>query len=170
VAVLVDDARWEWRGLRWAHLVSDRSYEELHDFARRLGKRRLGFQGDHYDIDEVDRGRAIDLGAELVDSRDLVRRLRRAGLRDRAGKPTWQRVGEWPSGVVVADALGELRAQAHRLEIDTTLAHVGLFVDRRHRVLLCDLPSAVPVPGPAEPHATGPRADGSWSVELFHPA
>jgi len=156
--------------LRWAHLVSDRSYEELHDFARRLGKRRLGFQGDHYDIDEIDRDRAIDLGAELVDSRDLVRRLRRAGLRNRAGKPTWQRIGEWPSGVVVGDDLGELRTRAHHLEIDTTLAHVGLFVDTRHRVLLCDLPAAVPVPGPAASRATGPRPDGSWSVELFHPA
>lgn len=156
--------------MRWAHLVSDRSYEELHDFARRLGKRRLGFQGDHYDIDEIDRDRAIDLGAELVDSRDLVRRLRRAGLRNRAGKPTWQRIGEWPSGVVVGDDLGELRTRAHHLEIDTTLAHVGLFVDTRHRVLLCDLPAAVPVPGPAASRATGPRPDGSWSVELFHPA
>ena len=156
--------------MRWAHLVSDRSYEELHDFARRLGKRRLGFQGDHYDIDEIDRDRAIDLGAELVDSRDLVRRLRRAGLRNRAGKPTWQRIGEWPSGVVVGDDLGELRTRAHHLEIDTTLAHVGLFVDTRHRVLLCDLPAAVPVPGPAASLATGPRSNGSWSVELFHPA
>ena len=170
MAVLVDDARWEWRGLRWAHLVSDRSYEELHDFARRLGKRRLGFQGDHYDVDELDRHRAIELGAELVDSRDLVRRLRRAGLRNRADKPTWRRIGEWPSGVVIGGVPGDLRIHAHRLEIDTTLAHVGLFVDTRHRVLLCDLPAAVAVPGPTAPHATGPRPDGSWSVELFHPA
>jgi hypothetical protein len=169
--VLVDDARWEWRGLRWAHLVSDRSYDELHDFARRLGMRRLGFQGDHYDIDEVDRDRALGLGAELVDSRDLVRRLRRAGLRNRADKPTWRRVGAWPSGVVPrAESLGELRTHVLRLEVDTTLADVALFVGTRHRVLLCDLPATAPVPGPAESHATGPRADGSWSVELFHPA
>ncbi len=69
--------------MRWAHLVSDRSYDELHEFARGIGKRRLGFQGDHYDIDEIDRARALDLGAELVDSRELVRRLRRAGLPNR---------------------------------------------------------------------------------------
>ncbi|MEZ5247090.1 MAG: DUF4031 domain-containing protein [Acidimicrobiales bacterium] len=171
MAVLVDDARWEWRGGRWAHLVSDRSYDELHDFARRLGVRRLGFQGDHYDVHEVDRDRALALGAELVDSRDLVRRLRRAGLRNRADKPMWQRVGTWPSGVaVMADVVGELLVRVDRLEIDTTLADVGLFVDARQRVLLCDLPATVAVPGPAEPHATGRRADGTWSVELFHPA
>ena len=170
MAVLVDDARWQWRGSRWAHLVSDRSYDELHDFARRLGARRLGFQGDHYDIDEIDRSRAVDLGAELVDSRELVRRLRRAGLRARGDKPTWRRIGEWPPGSAVAEGLGELRTRAHHLEIDTTLAHVRLFVDARHRVLLCDLPAAAAVPAAAAPHATGRRADGSWSVELFHPA
>lgn len=170
--MLVDDARWLWRGTRWAHLVSDRSYEELHDFARSLGARRLGFQGDHYDIDECDRARAIALGAERVDSRVLVARLRNAGLRARTGKPAWRRLGEWPSGVplTAAEGLDGLRTHAHRLEVDTTLAHVGLFVDPRHRVLLCDLPATIAVPASAVPHATGRRADGSWSVELFHPA
>ena len=47
MTVLVDAAVWEWRGARWAHLVSDESYDELHEFAQLLGKRRLGFQGDH---------------------------------------------------------------------------------------------------------------------------
>ena len=166
--MLVDEARWEWREARWAHLVSDDSYDELHDFARRLGKRRLGFQGDHYDIDEVDHGRALDLGADLVDSRELVRRLRHAGLRNRHDKPTWQRLGEWPSGIEVA-APSDLTAHADRLEIDTTAAHVGLYVDTRHRVLLCDHQATMIVPAPATPFATGRRADGSWSLELFHP-
>ncbi len=168
--MLVDDARWEWRGLRWAHLVSDHSYDELHDFARSIGKRRLGFQGDHYDVDEVDRERAIDHGAELVDSRDLVRRLRDAGLRNRHDKPAWRRLGDWPPGVVADGAPRDLTERARELLLDPTDAHVGLFVDLRHRVLLCDLPPSVPVPDPAAPFATGPRADGSWSVELFHPA
>jgi hypothetical protein len=150
--------------------VSDRSYDELHEFARRIGKRRLGFQGDHYDIDEIDRARAIDQGAVFVESRELVRRLRRAGLRDRTAKPTWQRMGDWPPGVVVADTPDALHAHAHRLEIDTTAAHVGLFVDATQRVLLCDVPASVSVPAAAAPFATGPRADGSWSLELFHPA
>ena len=35
--ILVDQAIWPWRGMRWAHLVSDESYDELHAFAARLG-------------------------------------------------------------------------------------------------------------------------------------
>ena len=170
MAVLVDDASWEWRGLRWAHLVSDHSYDELHDFARGIGKRRLGFQGDHYDIDEVDRERALAHGAEPVDSRNLVRRLRDAGLRNRHDKPVWRRIGDWPPGVIASGAPDDLVDRARRIMVDTTAAHVGLFVDPVHRVLLCDLPPAVSVPDLATPYATGPRADGSWSVELFHPA
>jgi hypothetical protein len=165
VAVIVDDARWRWRGSRWAHLVSDRSHEELHEFARRLGARRLGFQGDHYDVDEVDRARAVELGAETVGSRELVRRLRGAGLRDRTAKPTWQRLGEWPSGVAISEVPADLHSRAHALGIDTTVASVGLFVGRHQRVLLCDLPATVAVPAAARSTATGPRADG-----LFSPA
>jgi len=81
MAILVDQAIWPWRGLRWAHLVSDRSYEELHEFADRLGLDRRRFQGDHYDVPSELRDRAITLGAVPVDSRELVRRLRAAGLR-----------------------------------------------------------------------------------------
>lgn len=82
--ILVDAAVWPWRGRRWAHLVSDASYEELHAFAARLGVPRRAFQGDHYDIPSDARERAIELGATPVSSAELVRRLRGAGLR-RAG-------------------------------------------------------------------------------------
>ena len=88
--ILVDTPRWPWRGRLWAHLVSDESLEELHEFAHRLGKRRVGFQGDHYDVHEVDHERAIALGAAEIDSRDLVRRLRASGLRLRGGLPSWE--------------------------------------------------------------------------------
>src|SRR5690242_8442538 len=81
MAVLVDQAIWEWRGRRWAHMVSDVSYDELHAFAARLGIPRRAFQGDHYDVPEDYRLEAIRLGAEEVDARVLVRRLRAAGLR-----------------------------------------------------------------------------------------
>jgi hypothetical protein len=81
VAILVDDALWSWRGRRWAHLVSDDSYEELHRFADRLQIPRRAFQGDHYDIPTELRVTAIALGAQAIDSRELVRRLRAAGLR-----------------------------------------------------------------------------------------
>jgi hypothetical protein len=81
VAILVDDAVWPWRGRRWAHLVSDSSYEELHEFAAGLGIPRRAFQGDHYDIPAELRRRAVEAGAIAIDGRTLVRRLREAGLR-----------------------------------------------------------------------------------------
>jgi hypothetical protein len=86
MAVLVDHAVWPWRGRRWAHLVSDLSYDELHEFAARLGLPRRAFQGDHYDIPADLRLEALALGAEAVDGRQLVVRLRAAGLRRRPGR------------------------------------------------------------------------------------
>ncbi len=62
-------------------MVSDTSYDELHAMAERLGIPRRGFQGDHYDLPEDYRQRAIDLGATPVGSRELLTRLRAAGLR-----------------------------------------------------------------------------------------
>lgn len=79
--MLVDPAIWRWRGRTWAHLVSDESYDELHEFAERLGLQREWFQGDHYDIPRDVRDRAIALGAVPVTSRELLTRLRGAGLR-----------------------------------------------------------------------------------------
>ncbi len=81
MTILVDQAVWPWRGRRWAHLVSDESYDELHAFAERLGIPRRAFQGDHYDVPADARERAIELGAEAVDARVLVRRLNASGLR-----------------------------------------------------------------------------------------
>jgi Protein of unknown function (DUF4031) len=81
MTILVDQAVWPWRGRRWAHLVSDDSYDELHAFAGRLGIPRRAFQGDHYDIHAEMRVAAIKMGAEAVDARILVRRLRESGLR-----------------------------------------------------------------------------------------
>jgi len=81
MAVLIDEPRWWFRGRRWSHLVSDTSLDELHDFAARAGIPRRGFQGDHYDVPEDYREEMLALGAQLVESRELVRRLRAAGLR-----------------------------------------------------------------------------------------
>ena len=113
MTVLVDEAVWLWRGERWAHLVSDRTLDELHEFADGLGLRRLGFQGDHYDVTAGQRERALVAGAEAVRSRDLVRRLRDAGLRRRAPWPRWARVLEVGPGPpdVVHRRLGERRAE-----------------------------------------------------------
>ena len=82
VAVLIDSPVWPWRGRRWSHLVSDVSYEELHAFvAAELGIPRRAFQGDHYDVPEDLYEPAVSAGAEAVSCRELLGRLRRAGLR-----------------------------------------------------------------------------------------
>lgn len=81
MAILVDRPIWRWQGRRWAHLVSDAGFAELHAFAARLGLPREAFQGDHYDVPEPLQRRALALGATEVDSRDLVRALQAAGLR-----------------------------------------------------------------------------------------
>jgi hypothetical protein len=81
VTVLIDEPRWWWRGRRWCHLVSDNSLEELHEFASAAGIPRRGFQGDHYDVPEEYRDELVAAGATEVESRELVRRLRTAGLR-----------------------------------------------------------------------------------------
>jgi hypothetical protein len=81
VAILVDTPRWWYRGRRWSHLVSDESLTELHDFADVNGIPRRGFQGDHYDVPEEYLHDLLAAGATLVDSRELLRRLKAAGLR-----------------------------------------------------------------------------------------
>ena len=81
MAVLIDDPLWWWRGRRWCHMVSDTSLDELHDFAAALCIPRRSFQGDHYDIPEEYRQDMVEAGAQEVGSRELLRRLRAAGLR-----------------------------------------------------------------------------------------
>ena len=81
MTILIDEARWWHRGRRWCHLVSDASLDELHAFAAANGIPRRGFQGDHYDIPEDYRDDLIDAGATVVESRELLRRLKAAGLR-----------------------------------------------------------------------------------------
>lgn len=51
--------------------------------AAALGIERRWFQGDHYDVPEDHRERAIALGAVPVSSRELIRRLVDSGLRQR---------------------------------------------------------------------------------------
>jgi hypothetical protein len=81
MALLVDEPLWWRRGQRWCHLVSDESMDELHAFAARIGIPRRGFHGDHYDIPEDHRPEVVAAGAVPVSSRELLRRLRVAGLR-----------------------------------------------------------------------------------------
>ena len=81
--IIVDRAIWEHRGRRWAHLTSDTSFDELHAFAAQIGLPPRAFHRDHYDLPDQLYDRALAEGAELVSSRELVRRLKQAGLRRR---------------------------------------------------------------------------------------
>jgi hypothetical protein len=81
MTVLIDPAVWPFRGVLWSHLVSDESYEELHVFAARLGLPPRAFSLDHYDVPEHLYAQACALGAVPVPCRELLRRLRAAGLR-----------------------------------------------------------------------------------------
>lgn len=81
MTVLIDEPRWQHKGRLWAHLVSDATYEELHDFAEAAGIPRRGFHGDHYDVPQEYFDEMVARGAVPTPSRELVRRLRAAGLR-----------------------------------------------------------------------------------------
>ncbi|MBA2552410.1 MAG: DUF4031 domain-containing protein [Geodermatophilaceae bacterium] len=88
---MIDRPVWPARGRRWSHLCSDLSFNELHEFARRLGVSERGFERDHYDLPSDLYDDALALGAEPVPSQQLVRRLYAAGLRRRkhgGGSPT----------------------------------------------------------------------------------
>lgn len=87
-------------------MVSDVGYAELHRLAQDIGKFRMAFQGDHYDVDEESRVRAIAAGAVPVDSRELLRRLKAAGLRRR---DPWRLVDRGP---LASSALHDRLARA----------------------------------------------------------
>jgi hypothetical protein len=80
--ILIDHPRWPAHGRRFAHLVSDSSFDELHAFAAQFSfERPLKFHRDHYDIPEFAWQKVVDAGAEVVGVKELVQRLRKAGLR-----------------------------------------------------------------------------------------
>ncbi|MFS0699440.1 DUF4031 domain-containing protein [Cellulomonas sp. 179-A 4D5 NHS] len=81
MTVLLDPPLWPQHGRLWSHLVSDVSLDELHAFAERAGIPRRAFDRDHYDVPDERHDELVRLGAEPVDARDLVRRLRASGLR-----------------------------------------------------------------------------------------
>lgn len=81
MAILIDPPLWAKHGTMWGHLVSDRSLDELHAFAEQAGLPRRAFDHDHYDVPVDRHPELMTLGAQLVDGRELVRRLRASGLR-----------------------------------------------------------------------------------------
>ncbi len=81
--ILIDPPLVPSRGRMWSHLASDTSYQELHAFARALGIPERGFDRDHYDVPAEFYDDALAAGAVPVTSRQLIVRLRDAGLRRR---------------------------------------------------------------------------------------
>ena len=86
--ILIDEPVWPAHGTLWGHVVSDRSLEELHAFARVAGLPARGFDHDHYDYPRARRDDLVAAGAVLVDSTLLMRRLTAAGLRVRPAQKT----------------------------------------------------------------------------------
>ncbi|KRF35945.1 DUF4031 domain-containing protein [Nocardioides sp. Soil805] len=77
--------RW---GRTWSHLASDTSYDELHAFALAHGVPERGFDRDHYDVPAEFHDAMVAAGAVPVTSRELVARVRAAGLRrPKAARP-----------------------------------------------------------------------------------
>lgn len=81
MTVLIDEPIWPAHNTVWAHIVSDTSLAELHEFAERAGIPRRGFDLDHYDVPARMWSELVSLGAEPVGVREFVRRLQASGLR-----------------------------------------------------------------------------------------
>lgn len=79
--IVIDPPMVERWGRHWSHLASDTSYDELHAFASRHDIPTRGFDRDHYDVPAELYDALVRAGAVPVSSRDLVTRLRHAGLR-----------------------------------------------------------------------------------------
>jgi hypothetical protein len=81
MSILIDQPAWPAHGTLWSHLVSDSSLVELHAFAAAQGIPRRAFDLDHYDVPQARYDSLVAAGAEPVDFRALVTRLRASGLR-----------------------------------------------------------------------------------------
>lgn len=81
MAILVDESRWWFKERHWCHMVSDTSFDELHAFAESMQIPLRAFHGDHYDVPSHLRDAALEQGAIVVTSRELVARLVSSGLR-----------------------------------------------------------------------------------------
>lgn len=83
--IYIDPPAWTAHNRLWSHLVSDSSYDELHEFARAAGIPARGFDRDHYDVPSDRYDALVAAGAVPVSSRVIVQRLLASGLRHRKG-------------------------------------------------------------------------------------
>lgn len=92
MTIWIDPPRWPAHDRLWAHVISDVSEAELHEFARAAGIPQRSFEGDHYDIPAERHADVVAAGAIATTGTDLARRLAKSGLRFR------KRRGERPLG------------------------------------------------------------------------
>ncbi len=80
MAVYVDRARWQFRGMTMCHMLADTEIE-LHAMAEAIGCKREWYQWDastpHYDLPLFRRKEAIKAGAIEIDRRQTVALIRR---------------------------------------------------------------------------------------------
>lgn len=111
MVLYIDPPRWPAHGTVFSHLISDRSYTELHEFAQSIGLSRRAFDGDHYDVPAELYDDAVRAGARPISGADLVRRLRHSELRiparERAEKILPVLRGKWAVLWPEKPALGE---------------------------------------------------------------
>ncbi|MFJ8645862.1 DUF4031 domain-containing protein [Streptomyces sp. NPDC093546] len=81
MTVYIDPPNWPGHGRMWSHMISDVSYDELHAFAEKIGAPRRAFDRDHYDVPSSRYADAVAAGAVEIGSREVVRLLRKSGLR-----------------------------------------------------------------------------------------
>lgn len=71
MTVYVDDMRAPYRRMIMCHMIADTA-DELHAMASKIGVARRWYQGDHYDICQSKREKAVNLGAKEVTQRQLA--------------------------------------------------------------------------------------------------
>jgi muramoyltetrapeptide carboxypeptidase len=113
VTLLIDPPNSAGHGRLWSHLASDTSYDELHRFAQTLGIPQRGFDRDHYDIPAERYDAVVAAGAQPISSRELITRLKAAGLRRRKAE------------VLAPKAPGRSLVRARRLSVGDRVAVVS---------------------------------------------
>lgn len=80
--VYVGTREYKFGRLKLSHMIAD-NLEELHEMANKLGCSKW-FQNEgkypHYDVSKSNKKKAVELGAKLVNDRDLINVLRAAEI------------------------------------------------------------------------------------------
>ncbi len=76
--IFVDKPRqWNNRRKLYSHMISDTSIKDLHEFAKVCGIKKHWFHKNHYDLREHEYLVAVDLGATVISTKEIVRILKK---------------------------------------------------------------------------------------------